>query len=184
MSISTMTRFCELRQTQDQNAADVLLEGTRRRSASESSPTRPPQSTEAAKATALERLAGFVPTEVITAWAAAMGLLVPTAHWQRWVIFGGALVVMIALIFLNSAQLKRTQGVAKPVTAPVVKTRIHRLIIISTVAFTIWAFAAPGSPATVWGDGATRLFAVIALFVTPVLYKAAQLWGVAPLEPR
>jgi hypothetical protein len=189
MSVFMMTRLLQERQLQDQDAGrllertrlDAAEPGTAAQGIEDSGPSR---SAEAAKRTTLEKLASFVPTEVITAWAAAVGLLVPTAHWQRWLIFAAAVAVMIVLIVLNSALLrKQVQDHSRPVAAAAATSGMLRLIAISTIAFTIWAFAAPGSPAIMWGEDTTRLFAVVALFVTPVLYKAAQLWGLAPLEP-
>jgi hypothetical protein len=140
------------------------------------------QSAEAVKQSALEKLASFVPTEVITAWAAAVGLIVPTAHWQRWLIFVAAFVAMIILLRLNLAIARKQLVDSVRRDADDSTRKLLKLCVISGVAFTVWAFAAPGSPAMVWGEAATRVFAVLALVVTPLLHRLAQLWGLAPLE--
>ena len=179
MSVSTMTRLFQTRQAQDQMAVRTL-EKTRGAEPGSEAGT---EGADKAKATALDKLAAFVPTDVVTAWAAAVGLLIPTSDLQRWLIFAAAVLLLVVLIVLNSALLSKQAGTdSKPPAGA--RQRMVRLIFLSAVAFTIWAFAAPGSPAVMWGDNATRLFAVVALFVTPILYKAAQLWGLAPVEPK
>jgi hypothetical protein len=133
--------------------------------------------------TALEKLLAFVPTEVVTAWAAAVGLIIPATDLGRWLIFIAAVIAIILLHVLNGLHLRReTPAGSKPQAGST--TALLRLILLSIVAFTVWAFAAPGSPAVMWSESATRYFAVAALFVTPILYSAAQLWGLAPLDPK
>jgi hypothetical protein len=181
MSVSTMTRLLQTRQADDEEAVHQHLEQTM---GSDAAPDKGTETAEKDKLTALEKLHAFVPTEVITAWAAAVGLVVPETDLGRWLIFIAAVIVLILLHVLNALFL-RGQALASPKPQASSSTiSLLGLILLSTVAFTVWAFAAPGSPAVMWGDSATRYFAVAALFVTPVLYRAAQLWGLAPLDQK
>jgi len=185
MSISTMARLIQERQAQD-SAAHLAMERDLREKMGGVDENALQKST----MTALERLTGFVPTEVITGWGAAVGLLLPTRSWQRWAIFGAAVAVMVVLLLLElvlrdraARDLHRAQGRPSPVPQTTRSQTIVALVI-ATVAFAVWAFAVPGSPAVSWGEGVTRVFAVVAIPVSAILYKVAQLAGVAPIESR
>ena len=51
----------------------------------------------------LGRVASFIPTEIVTAWAAALGVIGPSAKWQRWLIFGVAIAVLLLVGVLDFA---------------------------------------------------------------------------------
>jgi hypothetical protein len=43
--------------------------------------------------TALERLTSFIPTEVVAAWAAEMGMLAPQSALGSWAVYSGAIAL-------------------------------------------------------------------------------------------
>lgn len=184
MSVSAMTRLLQIRLAEDERAGRVLdrtMAEPLSTEAARKSTEQAAAAAERAKLTALDKLSAFVPTEVITAWAAAVGLIVPTTHLHRWLIFIAAVILLVVMIVLNTLILRKQAPPDSKLPANST-TAMLLLILLSTAAFTVWAFAVPGSPAVMWGDDATRIFAVVSIFVTPVLYRAARLWGLAPLE--
>src|SRR5215472_11901902 len=94
MSISAMTRLLQTRQVDDEEAVHRQLE---RSMGPGAEPDKRTETAEKDKLTALEKLHAFVPTEVVTAWAAAVGLLVPTTDLERWLIFIAAVIVLIVM---------------------------------------------------------------------------------------
>lgn len=183
MGISTMTRLVNERSVQEAAASTPVVE---RGGAAVGIPQMQQQQIERSTTTALEKLAAFVPTEVIIAYVAAVGLLVPTESWHRWSIFAGAVFVLVVIILLDfELRAKRARGNAGENDSPlpnISRRRITYSVLIATVAFTVWAFAVPsGSPALDWGDGATRLFAIIAIAVSAILYRVAELIDLAPV---
>jgi hypothetical protein len=127
--------------------------------------------------TALERLTAFIPTEVVAGWGAAMGMLAPRTALESWAVFAGAVVFLVVLVLLET-------GIrAKQSSSPADSRRRGLLLAVAVVAFTVWAFASPGSPAAAqWGDAATRYFGVLAIAMSAILFRLAQLLGLAPVE--
>jgi len=177
MSVAAMARFVQERQEQEQTAQQTLL---RRGLVDEFRPLISVTAPEEAKrtvTTTLERLTGFIPTEVVAGWGAAVGLLAPEKSIGSWAIFFAALLFLVILLLLETAvrdkkSATRTGGRRKLL-----------MILVAAAAFTIWVFASPGSPAAAqWGTEMMRYFGVAAIAVSAVLFKLSQLLGLAPLE--
>jgi hypothetical protein len=183
MSISTMTRLVHARQVQEETTRaktsfDEIGQPIGARHIKQ-------EEIEQETTTALDKLTGFVPTEVITGYAAAVGLLIPTESLHRWLIFLAAVLVLIVLILLDFAlrekRVRESTATGEQVSQLTSRRRIIFSVVIASLAFTVWAFAVPtGSPALDWGEGATRVFAVVAIAVSAVLYRVAQLVDIAP----
>jgi uncharacterized membrane protein YecN with MAPEG domain len=175
MSVVTMVRLVQERQSQEDSAQQVTL-----RKAKSVTPTEEEQKGSEAKhavTTALERLTGFIPTEVVAGWGAAVGLIGPTTALAGWVIFAVAVVFLVALLLLETALREKKSKIRTP------GQRTLLMVIVAAVAFIIWAFATPGSPAaTQWGTEITRYFGVAAIAVSALLPKLTQFLGLAPVE--
>jgi hypothetical protein len=104
-------------------------------------------------------------------------MLAPQEAYGSWAIFGGALAFLVILVLLETGIRDKQSQV---VTA---RRRKALLVVVAVVAFSIWAFASPGSPAAAqWGAAATRYFGVVAIAVSAILFRVGQLLGLAPLE--
>lgn len=182
MSISAMARLVAERRQQEAMAQTLVLERGSERTAADA------EAGKKASLTALEKLTAFIPAEIVAGWAAAMGLLLPREPWQRWLIFVASVAVLVILVLLELAArdkqaLEKHRAGGTDQSVPLTPGRTKGLVVLSAViAFTVWAFAVPGSPAVVWGESASRIFAVLAIPVSAILYKAGKLWGLVPID--
>jgi polyferredoxin len=167
MSVATMARLVRQRQVREREAPALQSKGL----------DQEKEESNSTLTTALERLTAFVPTEVVAGWAAAVGMLTPQDAVSSWAIFGGALAFLVILVLLETGiRDKESQVKTDP-------RRKALLVLVALVAFSIWAFASPGSPAAAaWGTSATRYFGVVAIAVSAILFRVGQLLGLAPLE--
>ncbi|HET8541018.1 MAG TPA: hypothetical protein VFL83_14185 [Anaeromyxobacter sp.] len=176
MSVASMVRLVRARQLQDSLPPGGEAETAR--GGAEAAPAKPDDKAQHAVTTALERLTGFIPGEVVTAWGAAIGILTPSTK-ARWVIFGVAIAFLVAMLLIETALRDRSAD-EKEKTPP---KRQALMVIVAIVAFTAWAFALPGSPAAEqWGKHVTPYFGVGAIALSALLYKGGQLLGLTPLE--
>jgi hypothetical protein len=167
MSVATMARLVREREIRERAGPGLQPKGL-------NGDKDEPDST---LTTALERLTAFIPTEVVAGWAAAVGMLTPQDPRGYWAIFAGALAFLVVLVLLETGIRDKESAVP---TAP---RRKALLVLVALVAFTVWAFASPGSPAAAqWGTAATRYFGVVAIAVSAILFRIGQLLGLAPLE--
>ena len=112
--------------------------------------------------TALERLTGFVPTDVVAVWGAAVGLLAP----ERAILYLAALVFLTVLLLIEMSVQDKGAGIKTDGRPKLL------MIMIAVLAFTVWAFATPGSPvAAQWGAHTMRYFGVLAIAVSAVLFR-------------
>jgi len=167
MSVATMARLVREREARERERSAPQPKGL----------DRDEDETSSTLTTALERLTAFIPTEVVAGWAAAVGMLAPQGALGSWAIFGGALTFLVVLVLLETGIRDRASQI------PTDPRRKALLVLVALVAFTIWAFASPGSPAAAqWGAAATRYFGVVAIAVSAILFRVGQLLGLAPLE--
>jgi hypothetical protein len=166
MSIELMVQLVRARDRREQPERDTLA-----------SPSLGKDQQPAPVTTALQRLTAFIPSEIVTGWGAAMGLIAPKTLIATWAIFGGAGVCLVILTLLETALQDETAATRTSRAKKVL------MVLFATVSFTVWAFSLPGSPAAAqWGDGATRYFGISAIVLAAVLIKVTQLGGLAPLE--
>jgi cation transport ATPase len=177
MGVVTMVRLVQERQRQEEEATErqVNLRGDK----SEAVTTTEPQQEQAKHAvtTALEQLTGFIPAEVIVLWGAAVGFIAPEKAFASWMILAAALVFLVVLLFLEVALRDRKSTIKTD------GRRRNLMIVLASVAFIVWAFATPGSPAAIqWGMRVTPYFGVIAIAVSGILPKISQLLDLVPVK--
>lgn len=128
------------------------------------------------KDTLLGKLTTFVPTEVITSWAAALGFIAPKKIATRWLIFGIAELVLLLLLLLsfgirdNAAKKKAEKDTtADPGKTP--KRKQWLTFMVSGGSFAVWALASAGTPLN---QGATRSMLGVALLFTILTPKVVE----------
>lgn len=105
----------------------------------------------------LERVARFIPSEVLAVYVPVVAILDLQGDTGRWAIFGFALALIPLILWLRSSAeqpLGRERGLAIWLTA--------------TIAFVAWAAAIPGGPFQTFTEDATR-FGGAAVIVVSVL---------------
>jgi hypothetical protein len=114
---------------------------------------------------ALDLLAGYIPTEVIALYVAALSatqaMKTPPSPWLWWVI-GVALTPVLYVVIMLSKRARDGQKL-RPERWPWYRT------VAATVAFAIWALAVPSPTQPMLPPDYLALIGLVALFVTIVL---------------
>ncbi len=127
---------------------------------------------------AMEKIAAYIPSEVIGIYVGNFGILAPATQAVKWWIFGICMALIPAFLGLGYASAKKKQ-------LPVPGGRASGvLFLMSAVAFTTWCSAMPATPFLALDPDATRWggFAVLAL--SYVIPKIADLLEIAPQSSR
>jgi uncharacterized membrane protein len=178
MALTTMVRLAQERQMQIR-AADAARTNTRGSGESVAPADKEEEEGQAKHTltTALERLTGFIPTEVVAGWGAAVGLIAPTTALAAWMIFAVGVVFLVVVLLIETALRDRKSKMTTD------RRRKLLMVLVAVVAFVVWVFATPGSPAAAqWGKQVTPYFGVAAIAVSAVLFKLSPLLGLAPLD--
>jgi magnesium-transporting ATPase (P-type) len=103
--------------------------------------------------------------------------------FAAWMIFAAAAAFLVCLLWMETAIRDRNAKQANKSSESIGGRRIFLMILVAVVAFVVWAFAMPGSPAEKqWGTDVTRYFGVAAIAVSALLVKLTQFLGLAPVH--
>ncbi len=97
-------------------------------------------------ATEMERIAAFIPSEVIGIYVAGFGILSPESKSGKWSIFGISLALIPVFVLLNYLEQRKH---ANPEQRASLKSLSKTSLIVTVfgmVAFVAWAAALPGTP--------------------------------------
>jgi hypothetical protein len=183
MSIATMTRLASQATVLEGNAAAARqTRGVTRGgpgAARDAGVPEPPEMTALATTgsdpttaiqSALEAIAGYIPSEALAIYITAVGILQPDSDTKRWFWLLVGMGVVVAFLALGALDRK--------VRAPINKTII--VGIFGLVSFAAYAGALPGSPFLQIDAQATAYAGIFALALSLVLPRLARILGVAP----
>jgi hypothetical protein len=133
-------------------------------------------SPEAAVSTAMEKIAAFVPTEVIGLYVSGLGILAPTSDAGKWLLFC-VCALMIPLIMWIGFRDNQQKNLPAP------SARIALILFgLAVVAFVAWASALPSTPFISLVGERAHLYGGFAVIVLSILMpKIASLLRVANL---
>jgi hypothetical protein len=138
-------------------------------------------STETDVETALEKITQWIPSEVVAAYVALLGIFAPDDSTLRWVLFAVGVVLVIVFVGLNAALVNKRgrekwESEKRPGPAPKLATkRLLTLMGVGIVAFVVWAFALPDSPFLSVTEQATRIGGALVVIVSLVMPLVAEL---------
>jgi hypothetical protein len=123
---------------------------------------------------AMEKIAAFVPTEVIALYVTGLGIFAPTSAEGKWSIF-----FICALLIPAVMGIGYWENQKKGLPAP--GGRIFGLLLaMAVVAFCAWASAMPNTPFLEFGDRATLVGGFVVLILSLLMPRIAVLLGAAP----
>lgn len=105
----------------------------------------------------LERVARFIPSEVLAVYVPVVAILDLQGDAGRWAIFGFALALIPLILWLRSGA-----------DQPLGRERALAIWLMATIAFVAWAAAIPSGPFQTFTEDATR-FGGAAVIVVSVL---------------
>jgi hypothetical protein len=127
---------------------------------------------------AMQKVAAFIPSEVIGAYVAGVGILSPDGSAGKWWLFAICLVLVPVFVALGALIQQ------KDASSAVTKRQLVRLIVILVVlggtSFVAYASALPGSPFLEINDQATRVGGIAVILLAGLMYKLADLLDVVP----
>jgi hypothetical protein len=154
MSIATMSNYAEL----NAGATTRGAAGT--------------NSDDDALKTALARITGYVPTEAVASYVAALGILTPNSSGGRWALF---LAIAALAAFLVFYYWKTTAADPKPG-----KTALYWQLVFALGGLAAWAAALPSSPFLSIHNYSAALGGLIIVIVSPAVPLLANLVHVSP----
>jgi len=124
---------------------------------------------------AMEKIAAFIPSEVIGVYVVALGMLSPQRDAGKWLIFGICIVLVPIFICLDYVLTKKRNP----------NTKLTRrvgiiLAILGVVAFVAWAAAMPGTPFLSLHPNATAAGGVSVMILAAFMYKIAEVFDLVP----
>jgi hypothetical protein len=123
---------------------------------------------------ALDKIAAYIPSEVIGTYVAISGIISPQSALPKWIIFGLSLLLIPVLTLINDA-LARRRGQ----TLPSGRARLY-VIRRAGVAYCAWAAALPGNPLVAYYADATRIGGAAVILLAAVLPPLAEFLEIAP----
>lgn len=123
---------------------------------------------------ALDKIATYIPSEVIGTYVAITGIFDADSDAGKWVIFVLALLLIPLLTLFGNAEAAK-KGLTPPTGRATLLT-----ILIAGVAFCAWAAALPANPLLAFTEQATRIGGAAVIVLAIVLPKAAALLDIAP----
>lgn len=123
--------------------------------------------------TAIGQITAYIPTEVIGAYIAALGILTPESSGLRWAVFVIALVVTPIFVGVSFA-LRRRQ------TPELKQGGVGWLIAFAILSFVAWAGAIPGTPMLDIPGWTTVIGGIAVIFLAPLLSKLAEWLELSP----
>jgi hypothetical protein len=135
----------------------------------------PPAAVDPAVSTAMEKIAAFVPTEVIGLYVSGLGILAPTEAGGQWLLFG-ICALMIPLLMYLSYLLRKQKELPPP--SPLTSLILGGLAL---VAFAAWASALPSTPfVALLGERAHLIGGFAVLVLSILMPQIAAVLGVSP----
>lgn len=130
---------------------------------------------------ALQVIAAFIPTEVLTLYVACISALhqanqVTPAEWIAFWCFLAATPVIVWIVYAS-----KVKAAEKPIPIALKKWPLWEMSA-ATIAFTAWAYALPGTPFSEFGLYSPALAGFIVLVVSTFLGLLAPLFQ-QPLSP-
>jgi hypothetical protein len=119
---------------------------------------------------ALEAIAGYIPSEALALYIAALGTFQPSTDTAKWVVLG--LGVVLVIVFAGWSALDRA---TRPAT-----DKIVIVTVLAIISFVTYAAALPGSPFLSIHAQATAAAGFVAILLSLVLPKIATTAKVAP----
>jgi hypothetical protein len=119
---------------------------------------------------ALEAVAGYIPSEALALYIAALGTFQPSTDTAKWVVLG--LGVVLVIVFAASSALDRA-------TRPAMD-KVAIVTVLAIISFVTYAAALPGSPFLSIHAQATAVAGFVAIILSLLLPKIATSAKVAP----
>lgn len=172
MSIATMTRLASERARQDRPAGGPIPAGGEANTpptvagATMTAGSDPAGNVQKA----LDAIVGWIPSEALAVYIAALAVLPPKTTTESWVWFGLGIVAVI--IFAVVAGLDRTTR--PPISKLVIVT------IVAVVSFATYAAAMPSSPFLSFDTRAVAAAGIVALLLSLLLPRLARILGISP----
>jgi hypothetical protein len=123
---------------------------------------------------ALDKIAAYIPSEVIGTYVAVSGILASDSTSTKWIIFILALLLIPALALLGNALAKK-----KGLPASSNRATLF-VILLAAFAFCAWAAALPDNPLVSYSKDATRYGGVAVIILAVLLPRAAELLDIGP----
>jgi hypothetical protein len=136
--------------------------------------TTPASSAKRSVDSAMERIAAFIPSEVIGIYVAGFGIFSPESSGSKWLMFGICALLVPLFIALNYLQQKMHSGDAPSPRIALI------LLFFGLVAFVAWAAALPGTPFLSLSPIATAVGGWAVLILAGIMYKVADILGIVP----
>lgn len=125
---------------------------------------------------ALDKIASYIPSEVIGTYVAISGIISSDTVVAKWIIFGFSIVLIPILTLIGNALAKK-RGLAPPTPLST-----FYIILLACVAFCAWAAALPDNPLVAYYDGATRIGGAAIILLAVLLPRFAELLNIAPRD--
>ncbi|MEU2396114.1 hypothetical protein [Streptomyces sp. NPDC007369] len=122
--------------------------------------------------TAAESVMTYIPTEVVTAYVAVLGILdAPAGHSRtpQWVVFWLFLAITPLAVWAAMAQREMAKGRRVPLHPAAWPVHTGFNIMAATAAFVLWGFSLPGSPFSGFGWYSPKIGAVALILGSLVL---------------
>jgi len=116
----------------------------------------------------LERVARFIPSEVLAVYVPVVAILDLRGDVGRWAVFGCALALIPLILWLRSSAEQ-----------PLGRERALAIWLIGTIAFVAWAAAIPSGPFQTFTEDATRFGGAAVIVVSVLLPLFAAKFRVA-----
>lgn len=123
---------------------------------------------------ALESVAAYIPSEVVSAYIAALGIFSPKENILKWVIYLICVILILILIYI-SARIAQKKGLPKQ------KNSYHVIqFLIGLVAFTTWVSAMPETPFLELTSYANQIGALLAVIFSLLMPRIAEMLDIKP----
>ncbi|PBC92426.1 hypothetical protein BX281_0076 [Streptomyces sp. Ag82_O1-15] len=144
--------------------------------------SRTPQAGPAASLT--ESVTAYIPTEVVAAYVAVIGLLQQPVDHSRvpdWVVFWAFLCISPLAVWLGLARQERSKGLPLPVHPQSWPAHTWFNLIAATASFALWGFSLPETPfqdfgwyKSGYGTGALVIGTLLLGLVSPLFQWDAE----------
>lgn len=123
---------------------------------------------------AVDKVAAFIPSEVIGIYVAGLGIFSPVQQSRRWMVFGVGVLLVPVFVGLGLTTRRRTRGMRprKPLRPALI------LSLMGVCAFAVWAAALPETPFLALSNDARQFGGWGAVILAGLLPRLATRMGV------